>query len=78
LDPPTDKAPHGKLRLLYEARPLAMLAEQAGGAAVNGTERILELEATGIHERTPLVVGSRVEVEALVAALRESVELEAD
>jgi fructose-1,6-bisphosphatase I len=72
LYPPTEKTPHGKLRLLYEARPLAMIAEQAGGAAVNGAVRILELEATGIHERTALVIGSRVEVEALQQAVHES------
>ena len=65
LYPPTEKAPKGKLRLLYEARPLALIAEQAGGAAVNGAARILELAAEGIHERTALIVGSRVEVEAL-------------
>jgi fructose-1,6-bisphosphatase I len=52
-----------------------MIAEQAGGAAVNGTVRILELEAKGIHERTPLVVGSRVEVEALQQAVHESLGL---
>ena len=65
LYPPTEKAPQGKLRLQYEANPLAMIAEAAGGAATNGTERILDLTATGIHERTPLVVGSRREVELL-------------
>jgi fructose-1,6-bisphosphatase I len=69
LYPPTDKAPQGKLRLLYEARPLAMIAEQAGGAAVNGVERILELRAEGIHQRTSLVVGSKREVEALQEAV---------
>jgi fructose-1,6-bisphosphatase I len=72
LYPPTDKAPKGKLRLLYEARPLAMIAEQAGGAAVNGAERILELVAEGIHQRTALIVGSRVEVEALQKAVVEA------
>ena len=65
LYPPTKKAPKGKLRLLYEANPLAMIAEQAGGAAVNGATRILEVKAEGIHERTALVIGSRCEVEAL-------------
>jgi fructose-1,6-bisphosphatase I len=65
LYPPTDKAPQGKLRLLYEARPLAMIAEQAGGAAVDGEMRILEVQAEKIHQRTPLVVGSKREVEAL-------------
>lgn len=69
LYPPTAKTPKGKLRLLYEARPLAMIAERAGGAAVNGAERILELKAEGIHQRTPLVVGSRSEVDALQKAV---------
>jgi fructose-1,6-bisphosphatase I len=69
LYPPTEKAPKGKLRLLYEARPLAMIAEQAGGAAVNGATRILELEGEGIHDRTALIVGSKVEVEALQKAV---------
>jgi len=69
LYPPTDKAPKGKLRLLYEANPLAMIAEQAGGAAVNGPTRILDLQAEKIHERTPLIVGSKREVEALQKAV---------
>jgi fructose-1,6-bisphosphatase I len=69
LYPPTDKAPKGKLRLLYEARPLAMIAEQAGGAAVDGATRIMELTAEGIHQRTALIVGSRVEVDALQKAV---------
>lgn len=71
LYPPTEKAPKGKLRLLYEAYPLAMIAEQAGGAAVNGSKRILEVQAEGIHERTPLVIGSRREVEAFVQGVGE-------
>ena len=70
LYPPTEKAPKGKLRLLYEANPLAMIAEQAGGAAVNGATRILEVQAGGIHERTALVIGSRREVEALQKLVR--------
>ncbi len=72
LYPPTDKAPEGKLRLQYEADPLAMLAEKAGGMAVNGTERILEVEPTGFHQRTPLVIGSRREVELLQQMVREA------
>jgi fructose-1,6-bisphosphatase I len=75
LYPPTEKTPKGKLRLLYEARPLALIVEQAGGAAVNGPVRILELEATGIHERTALVMGSSVEVEALQRMVHESLGL---
>jgi fructose-1,6-bisphosphatase I len=69
LYPPTDKAPRGKLRLLYEAYPLAMIAEQAGGAAVDGEMRILEVQAEGIHDRTPLVIGSRREVQAFQEAV---------
>jgi fructose-1,6-bisphosphatase I len=69
LYPPTDKAPKGKLRLLYEANPLAFLAEQAGGAAVDGHQRILDLQPENIHQRTPFVVGSRREVEALQKAV---------
>lgn len=69
LYPPTDKAPNGKLRLLYEANPLAMIAEQSGGAATNGSTRILDLVPTDIHQRTPLVLGSKAEVEALAQKL---------
>jgi len=72
LYPPTEKTPKGKLRLLYEANPLAMIAEQAGGAAVNGPTRILDLQAEKIHERTPLIVGSKREVEALQKAVLDS------
>jgi fructose-1,6-bisphosphatase I len=69
LYPPTMKAPKGKLRLLYEANPLAFIAEQAGGMAVNGPTRILDLQPTGIHQRTPFIVGSKREVEALQKAV---------
>lgn len=69
--PPTEKAPSGKLRLLYEANPLAMLAEQAGGAATNGPTRILELQPEKVHQRTPLVIGSKAEVEALQKMLEQ-------
>ena len=70
LYPPTDKAPKGKLRLQYEANPLAMIAEKAGGAAVNGAERILDLVGTGPHERTALVIGSKREVQMLQEMVR--------
>jgi fructose-1,6-bisphosphatase I len=62
LDPPTAKAPGGKLRLSYEANPIAFLAEQAGGVALDGKMRILEKIPQSLHERTPLVVGSKDEV----------------
>jgi len=64
LYPPTKTYPKGKLRLLYEANPLAFIAEQAGGLATNGCERILDIQPTDIHQRTSLILGSRVEVEA--------------
>jgi fructose-1,6-bisphosphatase I len=71
LYPPTRKQPGGKLRLLYEANPLAFLAEQAGGMASNGTGRILEIQPAGIHQRTPFMVGSRWEMERFQAVMRE-------
>jgi fructose-1,6-bisphosphatase I len=51
--------PHGKLRLLYEASPLAFLAEHAGGSASDGTQPILNIEPTDLHQRTPLFIGSK-------------------
>jgi fructose-1,6-bisphosphatase I len=72
LYPPTEKAPKGKLRLLYEANPLSFIAEQAGGAATNGASRILDLQPESIHQRTPFVVGSRREVDALQSLIRIS------
>jgi len=64
LYPATKTYPQGKLRLLYEANPLAFIAEQAGGMAINGRERILDIQPTDIHQRTSLILGSQVEVEA--------------
>ena len=61
--------PDGKLRLMYEAKPLALIAERAGGAAHDGKGRILSRMPTGIHERTPLFIGSKVDVEAARKAL---------
>lgn len=60
--PPTSTHPQGKLRLLYEADPIAMIAEQAGGAASWGRGRVLDIQPETIHQRTPLVVGSPVEM----------------
>ena len=64
LYPPTRNHPTGKLRLLYEANPLAFIAEQAGGCAIDGTRRILEIQPDGIHQRTALVLGGKSEIEA--------------
>jgi fructose-1,6-bisphosphatase I len=62
--PADAKSPGGKLRLLYEANPMAYLFEQAGGTATNGVERILDLVPKAVHDRTPLVLGSRQDVTA--------------
>lgn len=62
---PRDRRPgyqHGRLRLVYEANPLAFLVEAAGGAATDGERRILELQPSGLHQRVPLVFGSRDKV----------------
>lgn len=64
LYPATTKSPQGKLRLLYEANPLAMIVEQAGGLATDGTARILDLKPTELHQRCPLYIGSKNMVEA--------------
>jgi fructose-1,6-bisphosphatase I len=66
LYPPTADNPQGKLRLLYEANPIGFLTEQAGGAALDGNRRVLEIEPKSIHQRTPLVVGSQAEMEEFV------------
>jgi fructose-1,6-bisphosphatase I len=55
----------GKLRLLYEANPMSWLIEQAGGAATNGQQRILDIKPTKLHERVSVILGSRNEVERL-------------
>lgn len=56
--PPTDKAPKGKLRLLYECNPMSMLIEQAGGRSTNGKDRILDIQPTELHQRVPIFIGS--------------------
>jgi fructose-1,6-bisphosphatase I len=56
--PSTLKSPKGKLRLLYECNPLALIIEQAGGKATDGSGRILDLQPTSLHQRTPLFIGS--------------------
>ncbi len=56
--PPTTKHLNGKLRLMYEANPLAFICEQAGGRATNGRDRILDIQPLELHQRTPLYIGS--------------------
>jgi len=62
--------PHGKLRLLCEAAPLAFIVEQAGGAATDGKQRILGIKATELHERVPLFIGCKADVAKATAMLQ--------
>lgn len=62
--------PEGKLRLLYEANPLAMVVEHAGGAASTGTMRIMEVEAKSLHQRVPLIIGSADDVREAEACIQ--------
>jgi fructose-1,6-bisphosphatase I len=61
--------PDGKLRLMYEAAPLGMIAEKAGGAAHDGRQRILDKVGTQLHQRTPLYIGSKVDCEEALRIL---------
>ncbi len=70
LYPPTKKNPEGKLRLLYEANPMAMVVEQAGGVAYSGESRTLEIQPKKLHERVPVLLGSAEEVERVRSFLR--------
>jgi fructose-1,6-bisphosphatase I len=65
------KGTEGKLRLMYEGNPMSMIVEQAGGAASTGRERILEVQPTGLHQRVPVVLGSKNEVERVVSYHQE-------
>jgi len=71
LYPGTVKSPEGKLRLMYEANPLAFIAEQAGGAASSGKERILDIQPQKLHQRTSLIIGNKDVVERTVAVMNE-------
>ena len=70
LYPGTPKSPEGKLRLMYEANPLGFIAEQAGGAASSGSQRILDIQPQDLHQRTPLIVGNKDVVERTVSILQ--------
>ena len=71
LYPGTVKKPEGKLRLLYESAPLAFLIEQAGGRASTGTEEIMDVVPTKLHERTPLIIGSKEDVDLVKSFIKE-------
>ena len=72
LYPGDTKNPDGRLRLMYEANPVAFIAEQAGGAASTGKERILDLEPQSLHQRVPLIVGSAGDVSKACEIINQS------
>ncbi len=71
LYPSTTKSPEGKLRLMYEANPLAFIAEQAGGAASSGKERILDIQPQKLHQRTALIIGNKDVVERALVVMNK-------
>jgi fructose-1,6-bisphosphatase I len=71
VDSKDPNVPHGKLRLLYEAAPLAFLAEQAGGYASDGAMGIMDVIPKTLHQRTPLFIGDRALVEKAEEFIRE-------
>lgn len=60
-----------QLRLMYEAIPMAFLVEQAGGLASNGNKRILDIQPEQIHQRTPVFLGSKHDVEDLLSVIKK-------
>ncbi|XP_055347506.1 fructose-1,6-bisphosphatase 1-like [Paramacrobiotus metropolitanus] len=64
--PATKDSPNGKLRLLYECNPIAFLIENAGGIASTGTMPVLDVQPTGIHQRTPIFLGSKLDVQEVL------------
>ena len=70
--PDDRKSKSGKLRLLYEAFPMALLTEQAGGLATTGRQRVLDIVPTSIHERCPVFLGSREDVQDLMKFYQEA------
>src|SRR5687767_3082515 len=73
--PPNKKNPKGKLRLMYESNPLAFIVEQAGGSAIDGAQRILDIQPTTLHQRSPLYIGSKQDVDLALQVLAGSSEL---
>lgn len=69
--PDTTNSPEGKLRLLYECNPLAYIAEQAGGLATTGRQRILDIKPERLHQRVPFYIGSKTMVEKAMSLLEE-------
>ena len=72
LYPGDPKSPEGKLRLMYEANPLGFVAEQAGGAAYSAKQRILDIQPQKLHQRTPLILGNKAEVEEAFSIINQA------
>jgi fructose-1,6-bisphosphatase I len=70
LYPASSKAPNGKLRLTYEANPMAFIVEQAGGKASNGIGDIMQMEPETLHQRVPLYIGCSYDVEMVEEYIR--------
>ncbi|HHL52015.1 MAG TPA: class 1 fructose-bisphosphatase [Flammeovirgaceae bacterium] len=70
--PTTEKSPNGKLRLMYECNALAFVVEQAGGKASTGSQRIMEIQPTDIHQKVPFFIGSRKMVERAEALHKQT------
>jgi fructose-1,6-bisphosphatase I len=73
--PGNTKNKQGKLRLMYEANPLAFVVEQAGGAAFDGTRRVMDIQPTELHQRVPLYIGSKRDVDLAMQVIAGSSEL---
>lgn len=69
--PATTSSPKGKLRLLYECNPMAFIVEQAGGIATTGKERILDIKPRELHERVPIIMGSKKMVERVLEMIEK-------
>jgi fructose-1,6-bisphosphatase I len=69
--PPTAKAPNGKLRLVYECNAMSFIVEQAGGKASTGTQRVMDVQPTELHQRVPLFIGSKNMVDLALSMLQQ-------
>lgn len=75
--PDTKYHPEGRLRLIYECNPLAMIAEQAGGLATTGRKRVMEIKPDKLHQRVPFIIGSKLMVERVVDLIEKNSKVKA-
>ena len=68
------RSPNGKLRLMYECNPMAFIIEQAGGRAIDGSKRIMEIQPSDLHQRVPIYIGSKEAVDKVEQFLKEDLE----